>query len=250
MSALAVGFLVSGWLWMNERARSEQWLHEWGAAKAEIESLKKNQHRPTDNVEVETKPKPPDPRLPVNIPSGPAAVFPGTEELQVTAVAVTNHQGQQPLTDAAVNAIERFDRAMDREFDRLDEREAGSDDQAEVTTIQKIKNQLITLDDLYRRADTAMTDDERVAIRQEMQKTMGDIIGLSRVDRNERLANLATQIGYDDPGAVESFIREIDLIYRETHMDWTKLFNRGPPPATGTLSPGPDATSITPAPEP
>lgn len=250
MSVLAAGCMTSGYMWVKERARSEQSRSELELARAEIGSLKKSANRNPDAVNDTNKREATPPQLSVRTPPEPVIVSPGSGELHVMPVAVDQNQGQPPLSDNAINAIEQFDRAMDREFDRLDEREAGSDDKAEVTTIQKIKDQLIALDDLYRRVDTAASDDERMAIRQEMQKTMGDIIGLSRLDRNERLAGLATQVGYNDPEAIESFVREIDLIYRETHMDWTKLFNRGPPPATGTPSPGPGAPSASPASEP
>lgn len=149
--------------------------------------------------------------------------------LMVSTVKVGDAEGPPPMTDATLNAIQRFDYAMDREFDRLDQREEFAGDETEVATINTIKEKLGDLDDLYRRADLATNTEERVTLRKEMQKTMGSIIGLSRRDRNERLSKLATDIGYTDPVAVEQFVREIDRVYRETHMDWTKLFNRTPP---------------------
>jgi hypothetical protein len=138
-------------------------------------------------------------------------------------------QSTPRITEATVNAIDRFDSAMDREFDRLEDREQKTTDAAEVTTIQKIKDKLSELDELYRRSDNATAPEEKAEIVATMQDTMGSIISLSRVDRNERLGKLATDIGYTDPDAVALFVREIDRIYHETHMDWAKLFNRAPP---------------------
>jgi len=151
-----------------------------------------------------------------------------------TAPALSNTnvptaQGVPPMTEATASAIDRFDHAMDREFDRLEDREQKTTDAAEVTTIQKIKDKLSELDELYRRSDNTTAPEEKAEIAAAMQETMGSIISLSRVDRNERLGKLATDIGYADPNAVEQFVREIDRIYHETHMDWAKLFNRAPP---------------------
>jgi len=249
MTALAVGLVVSGYLWLNERSRSEQALNELAIARTEVDRLAKEIIRKPADQEKLPLPQTASQAPLTAFPTEPSTMSIGSDALQVTAVAVTNTSSPPPLSAEAISAIERFDLAMDREFERLDTREAGSADQAEVTTIQKIKDKLTALDDLYRRADVATNPEDQMAIRQEMQKIMGDIIGLSRVDRNERLGSLATQIGYHDPEAVEAFIREVDRIYRETHMDWTKLFNRGPPPATGTPSPGPGAPPITPTPD-
>lgn len=237
IGSLAIGCLFGGGLWLKERAMAKQARAKLADANATIVTLERQladlaarSRKPDESSGASVPTAPPSPTLPV-------LSAPDSEPLMVSTVFSDNAKGPPPMTEAAVGAIARFDLAMDREFDRLEQREQTSADQTEVTTIQKIKDQLIALDDLYRRADNATSEEERLAIRQEMQRTMGGIIGLSRVDRDERLGSLATQIGYSDPQAVQAFVREVDRIYRETHMDWTKLFNRGPP-AAGTPSPG------------
>jgi hypothetical protein len=148
--------------------------------------------------------------------------------LQVQTVAVCEVQSP-PMTEALASAIDRFDVAMDREFNRLEAREQTSTDAAEITTIALIKEKLSNLDELYRRADATTDPAERAAIRADMQAEMGAIIGLSRRDRNERIGKLAADMGYTDPQAILRVVEEIDRIYQDTHLDWAKLFNRAPP---------------------
>ncbi|HMP88907.1 MAG TPA: hypothetical protein PJ991_01835 [Kiritimatiellia bacterium] len=134
-----------------------------------------------------------------------------------------------PMTEALASALSRFDAVMDREFDRLDQREKTSLDGRERATIQLIKEKLAELDELYREADNAQSREDRSVLREKMQTTMGQIIGLTRRDRNERLTELANRVGLSQPDEVKAFMDELDRVYRETHMDWTKLFNRAPP---------------------
>lgn len=189
-------------------------------------------------------------------PADPPHVFPSAghrsggehqDAVDHSPSAVDVHEGKttEPFNASTAASIERFDVAMDREFDRLDRREASSADASEVTTIQKLKSELELLDSLYRKADNTTEPDELVAVRQQMQQTMGNIISLSRADRDERISSLATQIGYTDPAAVKQFVQEVDRIYRETHMDWTKLFNRAPPPTALPAGIPGDPTAIT-----
>ena len=164
----------------------------------------------------------------VAVPEVPAWTAVEPSLLQVQTVAVREVQSP-PMTEALASAIDRFDVAMDREFNRLEARELAAADAAEISTITQIKEKLTNLDELYRRADATTDPAERVAIRAEMQADMGAIIGLSRRDRNERIGKLAADIGYTDPQAIQRVVEEIDRIYHETHMDWAKLFNRAPP---------------------
>jgi hypothetical protein len=196
-------------------------------AEAEVQRLSGalDQARPTEpvsDISHSITPAPaPKPEMPAWTSAEPAP-------LQVQTVLVGSAEAP-PMTEDMASAIDRFDVAMDQQFNRLESREQAATDPEEVATIERIKAKLENLDALYRRADTATNTDERIAIRQEMQSEMGSIIGLSRVDRNERIAKLATDIGYSDPQAVQQFVQEIDRIYYETHLDWAKLFNRAPP---------------------
>jgi len=200
---------------------------ELAVAEAEVQRLlvELDQARSADSkldISHQNTPAPaPKPEMPAWSSAEPAP-------LHVQTVLVGGAQSP-PMTEELVGAIDRFDVAMDQQFDRLEARENVTADPAEVATIERMKAKLENLDALYRRADTATNPVERLAIRQEMQAEMGSIIGLARVDRNERIAKLATDIGYTDAQAVEQFVQEIDRIYYETHLDWTKLFNRAPP---------------------
>ena len=163
-------------------------------------------------------------------PAIPAAAEPiPSTSVQVIAVDQPSSPSTPPMTEDIASAIERFDMAMDREFERIEERERAATDIGERSTLDQLKARLTELDELYRRADTATDPAERAGIRRDMQATMGSILGLTRRDRDERLARLATGIGYNDPAHVQQFVQEVDRIYAETHMDWTKLFNRAPP---------------------
>jgi len=219
---LAAGLVVSSTLWL--RTRSE--LNTLKVAMAAIpQDPVISPEKPLVTAEIsKSQPVHPAPDIPVftNEPAN------RVEPLMVKTVAVGEAESP-PMTEALASALDRFDTAMDREFNRLEQREQKSNDETEFTTIQRIKEKLTELDELYRRADNATEPEERANIRREMQATMGSIIGLSRVDRNERLGKLATQIGYTDPEAINLFLQEVDRIYHETHMDWTKLFNRSPP---------------------
>ncbi len=221
-------FLVIGFLWWRDHHAMGQ---EAVQLRFEIERLRNNlsatEFAPATSAPLDEA-APAAPVAPVATPPVMVDVANSTPAPQ--PVENTTSQDRPPLSDEQVNAIERFDAAMDREFERLEARERAATDPQEVDMIQRIKEKLTMLDELYRRADTVTDPAERMQIQMQMQQEMGSIIGLTRRDRNERLGKLATDIGYSDPQAIDRVIQEIDRIYYETHMDWTKLFNRAPPP--------------------
>ncbi|HMO99671.1 MAG TPA: hypothetical protein PKE26_11225 [Kiritimatiellia bacterium] len=211
----------------------------WARERAEVRRLQAERQRVAATAEAVRPPvipatSPPDNRRPVQVGpvQSPAPELPPPEEEAVARhIALDDLSGSPDIPDEVAGALARFDWAMDHEFERLETREQASVDGAEVSTIQRIKAKLTELDDLYRRADLAVAPEEKTAIAMDMQAVMGQIIGLSRHDRNERLGRLAGDIGYTDPAAIDQFIREVDRIVHETHMDWSKLFNRAPPEA-------------------
>lgn len=166
-----------------------------------------------------TPPPPPAPRPPEArpAPQGPLLVSPGPTT------------SPELPEDPEKAWLARFDHAMDREFARLEQRERGNQDPEDRAMVQRLKERLTALDDLWTRADAAGTD-ERIRLQGEAQKLMGEIIQLGRADRNQRLTAIARSYGLDDPAEVAAFIQGVDRAYAETHLDWGSLFNRGVTP--------------------
>ncbi|HOW97641.1 MAG TPA: hypothetical protein P5567_14370 [Kiritimatiellia bacterium] len=132
-----------------------------------------------------------------------------------------------PLPEHAARDLENFDRAMDREFDRLDGRAAAPANAAEQDVVTRLKEQLLKLDEIRARAESAAPE-ENESLRAEMQQVMGSIISLGAAHRRNRIEDLARQAGYDSEQEIAAFLDEVDRIYRETELDWASLFNRGP----------------------
>lgn len=132
-----------------------------------------------------------------------------------------------PLPEHVRRDLENYDRAMDREFDRLDGRAAAPADAAEQDLVARLKEQLLKLDELRTRAET-VAPEERERLRAEMQQVMGSIISLGAAHRRQRLEVLARRVGYKSEQEIAAFLDEVDRIYRETELDWASLFTRGP----------------------
>lgn len=124
--------------------------------------------------------------------------------------------------------IRRFDRAMDREFDRIEARVERSDDEKEVAVLHDLRDALVELDALWASLDAATDEAERKVWAARAQEKMGDIIRLGATDRNQRLSGLAHTVGLTSETQIISFIAQVDHIFRETHLDWASLFSRGP----------------------
>lgn len=161
-----------------------------------------------------------------------------------TSVEIDTTTGRASVDTNSVltRNLASFDRAMDREFNRLELREATAATEQEKSRISAIKNQLLALDELWIEADSQPTPERKLALQQEIRQTMGDIIRRSEQDRRESLADLARAAGLQDEQEISAFVQQIRHIYTTTQMDWSKLFNRAPPgpPPTGPneISPG------------
>ncbi len=124
--------------------------------------------------------------------------------------------------------VEQFDRAMDREFQRLEARERQTEDAAEIAVLGEIKVALEDLDEVWRQLDALdPASEERVDLVARAQETMGSVIRLAATDRNLRLSRMAHSLGLEEEHEITLFISELDQIFRETHLDWSKLFIRG-----------------------
>lgn len=124
--------------------------------------------------------------------------------------------------------VEGFDRAMDREFQRLEARERQTEDEAELAVLGEIKEALEGLDDIWRRLDEVdPASEERVELVQQAQEAMGSVIRLAATDRNLCLSRVAHSLGLEEEHEITLFISELDQIFRETNLDWSKLFIRG-----------------------
>ncbi|HMP74100.1 MAG TPA: hypothetical protein PKE55_12630 [Kiritimatiellia bacterium] len=129
----------------------------------------------------------------------------------------------------ANQSLARFDRSLDREFQRLESRVARSNDPEELAMIERMKEAFTELDALWIAVDSDPSPSELPGLRNQIQSTMSEVIRLGRQDRNDRLTALAREIGYTEEASIRMLIEEVDRIYRETHLDWTQLFHRSPP---------------------
>jgi hypothetical protein len=160
-------------------------------------------------------------------------------DIQEVPVALTNPVAlaMNDPEQMQAQSLARFDRSLDREFRRLESRERQASDPRELASIQALKNKFLELDELWIAVDSQPLTGAVPALRQQIQDTMSEIIRLGRTDRNDRLKDLARQVGYEDPADIDVFIREIDRIQRETHLDWSQLFHRAPPGGVSDSAP-------------
>lgn len=132
-----------------------------------------------------------------------------------------------PAASPGKTWLSEFDRALDREFGRIEAREKTSRDTTELAVIARLKEKLLALDELWLRADQATAGEDKIRLQQEAQQLMGEIIQLGRADRNQRLTRIARENGLTDGAAIQRFIEDVDRAMVETHLDWAPLFNRG-----------------------
>ena len=169
---------------------------------------------------------PPLPAAPVLLPAGTTVQ---ADVAMAAFVADTNAPAQPPeMSEAVAQALASFDRAMDKEFDRLENREAGDIPAPEQDLIARLKAQMLRLDEIRAQADAAPSPDETAALQAELWTTMGRIISLGQAHRRQRLEELARRMGPRTDEEIRAFLDDVDRIYRDTQLDWAELFNRGP----------------------
>ena len=154
-----------------------------------------------------------------------------TQDVRFVSPGLDTHSitGQPPPpADPRQAWLAEFDRAMDQEFRRLDAREQAPRDEAELAMIRELKEKLLKLDELYAELDATPDGARKDLLQMQKQQLMGDIIRLSRADRNQRLSVLAHEMGIVNDEDVVRWITSIDEIYSETHLDWATLFSRSP----------------------
>ncbi len=120
--------------------------------------------------------------------------------------------------------------ALEREMARLDARARAPADAADQAMVQRLKESLTALDELWKRADAAPVD-ERIRLQGEAQQHMRELIRLSLSDREQRLGRVADDFGVTDAVARARLIQEVDRAFTETHLDWVTLFKRDDPGA-------------------
>ncbi len=121
----------------------------------------------------------------------------------------------------------RVESALDREFDRLERRRETATDEVELDHIRKLRERLLQLDALYERLENAVSAEDRAHMQAEMQGLMGEVIRLSRTDRNHRMAEYARSLGIRDTDEIVRFMEDVEGIFRETDTDWSRLFQQG-----------------------
>lgn len=151
---------------------------------------------------------------PITVSPGPSGV-PGVAAPEAPAAA-----------DQGGGWLANFDRAMDREFMRLEEREQRAKDDEERATIREIKDKLTELDALWSRQDASNDPAGKAQLEAESRLLMGEIIRLGRIDRNQRLSRLGHSLGITDDAQLAVFIESTDRIFAETELDWASLFQR------------------------
>lgn len=124
--------------------------------------------------------------------------------------------------------LTRFDRSMDREFNRIEARLRQAQNHDERAILEDLQSALLQLDGVWGEIDAGgLSEEERKVLVQKAQDQMGDIIRLGAMDRNQRLKSLASSFGITNEYDIVLFNSQVDQIVRETHLDWATLFSRG-----------------------
>jgi hypothetical protein len=124
--------------------------------------------------------------------------------------------------------LAQFDRAMDREFTRIEEREQNVRDPAELALLAELKTALMDLDRTWTEMDAGeKSATEREALASQARNQMLAVMRLAAADRNLRLARVAHALGVEDAATLDRFLSDVDQVYRDTDLDWASLFSRG-----------------------
>lgn len=162
-----------------------------------------------------------------------AVVQPPPSRQAPVAVPAAESTAPVPVAPApAVSETEpwlaQFDRAMDREFTRIEEREKTGQDPAELALLAELKTALMDLDRTWTEMDAGeKSATEREALSSQARNQMLAVMRLAAADRNLRLARVAHALGVEDAAAIDRFIADVDQVYRDTDLDWASLFSRG-----------------------
>lgn len=133
-----------------------------------------------------------------------------------------------PAAPQAETWLAEFDRAMDREFTRIEDREKTCLDPAELAGLGELKTALMDLDRTWSEMDAGdKSAADREALANQARTQMVAVMRLAAADRNLRLARVAHSLGVEDAARIEQFITDIDQAVRDTDLDWAPLFNRG-----------------------
>jgi hypothetical protein len=152
--------------------------------------------------------------------SAPAADIPAAADPAAPPPAAAAPQAEPWLAE--------FDRAMDREFTRIEEREKSCQDPGELAVLGELKTALMDLDRIWTEMDAGeKSAAERETLANQARNQMMAVVRLAAADRNLRLARVAHALGVEDADALENFITDVDQVFRDTDLDWATLFNRG-----------------------
>lgn len=160
-------------------------------------------------------------------PPAPVGDAPAPAPAEATPVAA------EPVAAATAPPEEepwlaRFDRAMDREFTRIEEREKSCQDPAELAGLAELKAALMDLDRTWTDMDAGQKSPaEREALANQARNQMVAVMRLAAADRNLRLARVARGLGIEEAARIEQFITDVDQVFRDTDLDWATLFSRG-----------------------
>ena len=161
---------------------------------------------------------------PPSVPSGEAPPPTAAEAIPAAAEPAV----AAPAPPAEEPWLAQFDRAMDREFARIEAREASCRDPAELAGLGELKTALADLDRTWTDMDSgAKSPAEREALANQARNQMVAVMRLAAADRNLRLARVAQALGVEEATRIEQFIVDVDQVFRDTDLDWATLFGRG-----------------------
>ena len=119
-----------------------------------------------------------------------------------------------------------FDRAMDREFGRLDQLAATVIDPEELEIMSRLKGHLEALDRLWIQIDAAPDDATRKQVELQVQGLQAQIIQAGQQHRQQRLQQILAQLGVTEADEVRQYGIALERAFRETDLKWTELLNR------------------------
>ena len=169
---------------------------------------------------------------PTPTPASAVVQPPPSRQAPVAVPAAESPTPAPVATTPAVSETEpwlaQFDRAMDREFTRIEEREKTGQDPAELALLAELKTALMDLDRTCTEMDAGeKSASERESLSSQARNQMLAVMRLAAADRNLRLARVAHALGVEDAAAIDRFIADVDQVYRDTDLDWASLFSRG-----------------------
>ncbi len=148
------------------------------------------------------------------------------EGVEVREVDPAHLPPAAPAERAQLGRLVARDAALDREFNRLERRAAITTDEVERDYVLSLKERLLAVSALFDQLEDA-SPEERAPLQRDVQAAIGEVIRLSRTDRNHRLAEYARSIGLSGHDDIIAFVQDVEAVFRDTDTDWSRLLQTG-----------------------